>query len=147
MDAEHDATTLRHRYHSFKEVRQVCPQRISVDTVIVLQQLFEFRHRIGTLSHFAVDEALRLDKDGINQRCFLLFADGLLQPVNLLQILRAVIRFGPLTLQDPAIKVDIPYPGEVEGGGSIGKLPVQVGPYPINCRHEVVADGFNTRCA
>ena len=129
------------RHDGFEEVAEILAELVPGDALVRLHQGAEFGHRRAVaVAERAVDEALRLDDEGVDQLGLLRIGDRAVQRLDLLQHFLREILLRAFALEDLDVEIGESDPVEIQRRGPVGHGVLQVGARPVDDGHEVVAD-------
>ena len=136
------------RHDGFEEVAEILAELVAGDALVRLHQGAESGHgRAFAVAERAVDEALRLDDEGVDQLLLLRVGDRAVQRLDLLQHVLREILLRAFALEDLDVEIGEADPVEIQRRGPVGHGVLQVGARPVDHGHEVVADRMDAAAA
>ena len=142
VNAHIDAECFAHGHDGREEIPHILTQSGAVDTLVKRQQATEQFYRIFiALLDVAVDKTLCLDDDGVDKFVFFSLGNGLVECVYLCQCFVGIIILGLRPFENVYVEIGKAHLVEVKRRRTVGTGVMQVGAYPVDYRHEVVADG------
>ncbi|KXB48998.1 hypothetical protein HMPREF1870_00227 [Bacteroidales bacterium KA00344] len=160
MHTHIDVALAAYRHDGFEEIFHVLTQLPAVDALIAFQQLAEkFYGMFVAFLEVARHESLRLNDDILHQGMVFFGRHAFFQLVHFGEDVSFVgLAVGTerdeslpvfpraIALEDMDVEVGKLRNAEVEVARSVGILVQEVGPGPVEYRHEVVADGVDAFC-
>ena len=139
------AIFLAHRHYFSQEISHILAKLVTGDTVILLQKTTEYLDRIQiSFLDIAVHKSLCLYDYGIDKVVLFCICNDLVQSLDLLQNFLGIISFRTFATKNLQIEICESRHIEIQGRGTVRPRMIKVCPYPVDHRHEIIADSLNS---